>query len=156
MGDVEFLMNTVPLEYLFYTLLVIAVVAVVLSKLIPWLRAEFVKESLDKKRLDDLERIVESNTMSIKEINRRLDSDSNSIHEISSALHKYHDYMNDSLDERELIIKSLLGIVKGLQELGADGPTVEVENELNQYLLDKTHDNLSIDEWNLLNPRNQQ
>ncbi len=48
-------------------------------------------------------------------------------------------YVEDSLEERELILKSLLGVVQGLQEIGANGPTKRAESDIQDFLLKKSH-----------------
>ena len=45
------------------------------------------------------------------------------------------------MEERELIIRSLLGVVQGLQEVGANGPTKKTEKEIQDYLVRKAHKN---------------
>lgn len=50
-----------------------------------------------------------------------------------------------SLEEREIIMRALLGALGGLQELGANGPTQAAEAEIRDYLNRKAHDNELVD-----------
>lgn len=47
--------------------------------------------------------------------------------------------MSESLDERELMMHALLGVLRGLQELGANGPTKASEHDILDYLNDRAH-----------------
>lgn len=47
--------------------------------------------------------------------------------------------IEDSLEEREIIMRALLGALGGLQELGANGPTRKATAEINDYLNKKAH-----------------
>lgn len=47
--------------------------------------------------------------------------------------------LEESLEEREIIMRALLGALGGLQELGADGVTKSAEAEINNYLNRKAH-----------------
>ena len=43
------------------------------------------------------------------------------------------------MEELGIIMRALLGVLKGLQEQGSNGPTVEAEKEINDYLNKKAH-----------------
>lgn len=46
----------------------------------------------------------------------------------------------DSLEERAILMRSTLAILKGLQEIGANGPTKEAQKEIEDYLTRKAHE----------------
>lgn len=48
-------------------------------------------------------------------------------------------YIDESLEERALLIESVLNIAKGLQELGANGPTKQVVSDITAYTTRKAH-----------------
>lgn len=60
-----------------------------------------------------------------------------------NALEKEYAYsrrlLDESLEEREIIMRALLGALGGLQELGANGQTKEAVTEINSYLNRKAH-----------------
>lgn len=60
-----------------------------------------------------------------------------------NALEKEYAYsrrlLDESLEEREIIMRALLGALGGLQELGANGPTKKAVAEINHYLNKKAH-----------------
>ena len=45
----------------------------------------------------------------------------------------------DSLEERSIIMQALLGVLGGLQEIGANGHTKEAEKTIRNYLNKKAH-----------------
>jgi len=47
--------------------------------------------------------------------------------------------LDESLEEREVIMRALLGVFDGLQELGANGTTQKAAAEVNDYLNRKAH-----------------
>lgn len=47
----------------------------------------------------------------------------------------------DSLEEREILMRSTLAILEGLQEIGANGKTKAAQKEINDYLTRKAHQN---------------
>ena len=49
------------------------------------------------------------------------------------------EFIDESLEEREIIMEALLGALGGLQELGANGPTREAVKKINGYLNRKAH-----------------
>ena len=45
----------------------------------------------------------------------------------------------DSLEEREILMRATLAILEGLQEIGANGPTKTAQAEIKDYLTRKSH-----------------
>lgn len=54
---------------------------------------------------------------------------------------KYHkEVLDSSMEEREIIMRSLLGVLKGLQEIGANGPSKDAQREIEMYLNRQAHE----------------
>lgn len=47
--------------------------------------------------------------------------------------------INAQKEELEIMMRAMLGVLKGLQELGTNGPTKEAEKEIENYLNKKAH-----------------
>lgn len=77
----------------------------------------------------------------IKLIKQKLDRDYGRLNGIEVWQKRYQKLAEDSLEEREIIMRGTLGCLKGLQQLGANGPTEKAEAEINDYLNRKAHDN---------------
>lgn len=88
---------------------------------------------------EDLQKQVDKNTEDIQAINNKISRDYTRINQLQNLTVKQKKYIDESLEEREIILRSLLGIVQGLQEVGANGPTKVVEKEIQEYLVKKSH-----------------
>ena len=126
-------------DFVISVIIVILAVIAVLIKIVPiivkWFKV--VKTAVDQ--YENLKVAVEKNTEDIKIINTKIDRDYERLDELQQITIKQQEYIEDSLEERELIIHSLLGVVQGLQEVGADGPTKKAEAEIQAYLVKKSH-----------------
>ena len=76
-----------------------------------------------------------------KTVEERLERIEADVNEIKLKQKRYQKMVEDSLEEREIIMEALLGALGGLQELGANGPTKEAENKIRVYLNKQAHRN---------------
>lgn len=86
-----------------------------------------------KSEIDDIKK-------QISRIDEKLDNDNNRIHRVEKKTETLESLTMDSLEERSILIKSTLAILKGLQEIGANGPTKEAQAEIERYLTQKSHE----------------
>ena len=96
---------------------------------------EHVEAEIDKtvdQRLDIIERDV-------KEIKDKLTNDYYRINKVEEEISKTKNTQADEMEELEIIMRALLGVLRGLQEQGANGPTKEAEAEIQTYLTKKAH-----------------
>ena len=91
---------------------------------------------------------VERNTRDIEKLSNKVDRDLVQINQVIKINSIQQKFIEDSLEERELILRSLLGVIKGLQEIGANGPTKIAEAEIQAYLLKKLHETSKVGEDN--------
>lgn len=75
----------------------------------------------------------------LTKIEERLSRDYSRLNGIEAETEKSRRLEAESLEEREIIMRALLGALGGLQELGANGPTKAAEQEINNYLNRQTH-----------------
>ena len=47
--------------------------------------------------------------------------------------------VTESLEEREILMQAMLGVLGGLQELGANGPTEEAKETIQTYINKQAH-----------------
>lgn len=136
---VEEIMKHVPKDYAVLWLIMALAVVVGLVIFIPKVWKGFNKM---RGYVNDLEAILESakkNSRDIDNLSRKIEQDYQRLNYLEAATKDQQDYIDDSLRERELILKSLLGVIRGLQEIGANGPTKKSEQEIEEYLLEKAH-----------------
>lgn len=94
-----------------------------------------VKEIHDKtieERLDEID-------SRLGRMEERLDRDYSRLNSMEVEQTKMREDAADSLQEREIIMRTLLSVLDGLQELGANGSTKESKDEINQYLNKQAH-----------------
>lgn len=76
----------------------------------------------------------------IEKINEKLERDYVAINEMRKTLNFQRKVTEESLEEREIIMRSLLGVLKGLQEIGANGPTKVAQAEIEAYINKQAHE----------------
>lgn len=79
-----------------------------------------------------------------KGVNEKLDRDYERLNNMDKILKRHADEARESLEERQIIMESLLGILKGLQEIGANGPTKIAQAKIEDYMIEKSHESRDI------------
>ena len=97
--------------------------------------ADAKEEAEDKSVLARLSAIEED----LKQIKGKLERDYIRLNDMERWRGSMQRLMTDSLEEREILMQALLGVLGGLQEIGANGPTKEAENKIRNYLNKKAH-----------------
>lgn len=103
-----------------------------------------------RKKLNYTEEIVsmvkkhEDEIFGKKGVNEKLDRDYERLNDIDKILKRHADEARESLEERQIIMESLLGILKGLQEIGANGPTKIAQAKIEDYMIEKSHESRGI------------
>lgn len=130
----------VSTEFVLAVIIVIIALVVVLSKVVPVVVGWFNTIRKAVNQYEELMTSVKQNTSDIKLINDKMGRDYARLNQLQQLTIKQQSYIDDSIEERELILRSLLGVVQGLQEVGANGPTKRAEKEIQDYLLKKSHE----------------
>ncbi|WP_024346603.1 hypothetical protein [Lacrimispora indolis] len=120
-------------------LIVAAALGLFTYKAYPPVKKKFEEWRAKRNKEENAETTLQTCEAEIKVINEKLGRDYARLNKIDEAMAQQAKNDADSLEERELIISSLLGIVKGLRELGANGPTKEVQHNIEDYLVRRAH-----------------
>lgn len=75
----------------------------------------------------------------VKEIKTKLERDYTRLNAMEHWKGGMEKMVADSLEEREIIMQAMLGVLGGLQEIGANGPTKKAEEQIRNYLNRKAH-----------------
>lgn len=94
-------------------------------------KSDFNEKTVEQ-RLDGIE-------ADIKEIKEKLNQDFYRINDVETKQKKISLAQQESLEEREIMMRALLAALKGLHELGANNDTSKSEDEINDYLNRKAH-----------------
>lgn len=92
---------------------------------------------------EDLVEMVEQHDADIKEINKKLARDFGAINDIRDMMNRQKKAEENSLEEREIIMRSMLAVLKGLQEIGGSGTTPDIkeaQSEIEKYINKQAHE----------------
>jgi len=95
------------------------------------------RDSADARTVEERLGSIESE---IKQVNQKLDRDYYRINDLEVKLRKTRESQANVNQELEIIMRALVGVLKGLQEQGANGPTRKAQEEIENYLNQKAHD----------------
>ena len=94
------------------------------------------KEAAEDKSVCDRLSAIEAD---VKQIKEKLDRDYNRLNDMERWRGSVQRMVADSLEEREILMQAMLGVLGGLQEIGANGPTKKAEEQIRNYLNKKAH-----------------
>lgn len=92
-------------------------------------------EAIDKS-LDERLTAIEADVRQIKE---KLDRDYGRLNDMEKWKRSMEQIVTESLEEREILMQAMLGVLGGLQELGANGPTQEAVTTIHSYINKQAH-----------------
>ena len=98
-----------------------------------------VKEHKDNEAERSLDTRLATIEKDVKEIKEKLGRDYDRINEVEQKQKRYQAMIKNEAEELELIMEALLGALGGIQELGANGPTREAKDKLQNYLNKQAH-----------------
>lgn len=75
----------------------------------------------------------------ISEIKQKLDIDYTRLNDMDRWKKSMEQIVTESLEEREILMQAMLGVLGGLQELGANGPTEAAKNTIQTYINKQAH-----------------
>ena len=133
------LFKLVPNEYFLSAIITIGVLIWLAFSVVPKIITIFntVREQLNC--IEHLTEAVKQNTEDIKNLKEIIDRESKNIEELETNVMKQKVFINNNLDENRLIIKTLLSILHGLQQIGDNGVTKGAEKEIQEFLINQTH-----------------
>ena len=94
------------------------------------------KEAAEDKSVSDRLSAIETD---VKQINERLDRDYHRLNELERWRGGVQKMATESLEEREILMQAILGVLGGLQELGANGPTKAAKAAIQDYINKQAH-----------------
>lgn len=98
-----------------------------------------VKEQKEEAVSKTVEQRLDAIEKNIAEINEKMDRDYKRLNRAEKRLDITDEVLTSSMEELEIIMRALRGVLRGLQEQGCNGPTKAAEEEINEYLNRKAH-----------------
>lgn len=101
---------------------------------------EFVKRITDPRmKASKMEETDKHILTRLDKIEARLDGVDQKLNNDWTRLNVVEKATKESLQERTILVKAMLSVIDGLQQLGANGKTHEAEKELTEYLNEQAH-----------------
>lgn len=75
----------------------------------------------------------------VKQIKDKLDRDYGRLNDMEKWKKSMEQIVTESLEEREILMQAMLGVLGGLRQLGANGPTEEATDTINRYINKQAH-----------------
>jgi hypothetical protein len=94
------------------------------------------KEAAEDKSVSDRLNAIETD---IKQIKENLDRDYHRLNEMERWRGGIQKMGEESLEEREILMQAMIGVLGGLQELGANGPTKSAKAGIQDYINRQAH-----------------
>jgi hypothetical protein len=104
-----------------------------------------VKDHVDEEQDKTVGSRLEHVEAEIRSVNEKLGRDYDRLNRLESQIEKTRTVQISMSEELEIIMEALLGALGGLQELGANGPTKEAKDKIQNYLNSKAHSSVTDD-----------
>lgn len=123
--------------------IIVLAVIIILYKYGPkaWKAFDFARKKVNyTEEIIELVKKHENEIYGKKGVNEKLDRDYERLNDMDKILKRHAEEARESREEMQIVIESLLGILKGLQELGSNGPTKEAQKKIEDYMIEKSHE----------------
>ena len=124
-------------------LLIALLVGYFIYKEWPEFRKRMSKNAVKEQKDEMIERTVDERLDSIEneleKVDERLRRDYQRLNLFDQELEKSKKYQSNTAEELGIIMEALMGVLSGLQEIGANGPTKEAKSKIQNYLNKKAH-----------------
>lgn len=124
-------------------LVICFLVAYFLYKEWPEFKRRVSKGDLEAKAKEQSEKTVSERLESIETklagIEEKLARDYERMNGFDRDIRRNRGELDEWIDENAIMMRAMLSVLKGLQELGTNGPTKESQKELEDWLNDKAH-----------------
>ena len=97
------------------------------------------KEQKDEQTDRTVEQRLDNMESELQQINDKLSRDYGRLNAIEKQIDRTKNAQSDIMEELGIIMNALLGVLKGLQEKGVNGPARNAEEEIQKYLNSKAH-----------------
>ena len=130
-------------EYLTGWLLALLLFGYLAYKEWPELRGRISSGAIKERRMEETDATLAGKISRIEdrlnEVNEKLDRDYRRLNEFERWQRRTQSYPAESFQERELIIRGLVACLDGLHQLGANGKTEAVRDEIDTFLNKSAH-----------------
>ena len=108
-------------------------------KYYPYVKGWFKKDIMQEAAAQTADQRLDALEQDVKEIKARQARDYSRMNDMTERLEESAQDIKDSKEERQLMLSGILAALKGLQELGTNGPTKSAQSDIEQYLNRQAH-----------------
>ena len=108
-------------------------------KYYPYVKGWFKKDIMQEAAAQTADQRLDALEQDVKEIKARQARDYSRMNDMTERLEESAQDIKDSKEERQLMLSGILAALKGLQELGTNGPTKSAQSEIELYLNRQAH-----------------
>lgn len=108
-------------------------------KYYPTVKGWFKKDIMQEAAVQTADQRLDALEQDVKEIKARQARDYSRMNDMTERLEESAQDIKDSKEERQLMLSGILAALKGLQELGTNGPTKSAQSEIELYLNRQAH-----------------
>lgn len=116
-------------------ILIMVLVMIAFHKVWPVIQSKVLKDE----RIEGLPIQIKKINARVDKVEEKLDRDYESINEIKKELRRQGKENVDSMEERQLLMSSMLAVLDGLEQLGTNGMTKDARRDLQDYINRKAH-----------------
>lgn len=116
-------------------ILIMVLVMIAFHKVWPVIQSKVLKDE----RIEGLPIQIKKINARVDKVEEKLDRDYESINEIKKELRRQGKENVDSMEERQLLMSSMLAVLDGLEQLGTNGLTKDARRDLQDYINRKAH-----------------
>lgn len=140
------ILKLLPNEYILSAIITIGILIWFIFTIFPKIINAFntIREQLNC--IEHLTEVVKENTEDIKLLKEIIAKESKNLEELETNVMRQKIFINHNLDENRLIIKTLLSVLHGLQQIGDNGVTKGAEKEIQEFLINQTHNSFKDNE----------
>ena len=135
----DYLLSKVNEDMYIGTTIVIISLVVLVIKIVPKIVRAFQSVRKELNKYENLHKDLCETKDLLEKLDEELGTTKTQTKRLQRITNNQQAHITEAFEERELILKSLLGVVQGLQEIGANGPTKIAEKEIQNFLLRKAH-----------------
>lgn len=132
--------ETVSTDQILVWVLCLILFFIALDKYYPRIKAYFSDGFKKEQDADEISKRVTVIEKDLADVKQKQNRDYYRLNDLSEKLQTTDQDIQDSKEERQLILSGLLAALKGLQELGTNGPTREAQGDIEKYLNKKAHE----------------
>ena len=142
---ISILGSTVDPNTFLLVFVILLVMAYFVYKEWPEFNERMSKQARKEQKMVDAEKIdsdwKEGIERSIGEIKKRQQRDYDRLNDLADEAKKQREAINDSLEERRLLMRGVMACLDGLEQQGCNHTVPSTKNEINEYLNEQAHSN---------------